>query len=261
MSINIIKRLNKNVDLIDNNTGYTYISMSPDIADIRVVNQAIKITQRNGNVEFIENSDVVLMQIEPNPSSFWLSNVYDLLLELSQNYFYCCSASSTPIPTAMKYGSFYDTTIQNPPSGVNVPIQFDNTVLSDTNGVSIINDSLLRPNIISFTSNGTYNIQFSAQVFRTAGTTDANVFIFARYIDSIFTVTPIPNTNTRITLRQAQKYLVASWNLFVNISDYNNQQLQLCWYHDENIELLYEASTIVGQPDIPSVILTVNQIA
>jgi hypothetical protein len=261
MQIGIVKRVNKNVDLIDTTTGFIYISMSPDIADVRVVNQEIKITQRNGNVESINYNDVVDMTIEPSLPSPPPANVYDLLAELSRNYFYCCSASSTPIPTAMKYGSFYDTTIQDTPSGVNVPMQYNSTLTADTNGVSIINDSLARPNIIRFTSNGTYNIQFSAQVFRTAGTTDANVFIFARYIDSIFTVTPIPNTNTRITLRQAQKYLVASWNLFVNISDYNNQQLQLCWYHDENIELTYEASTIVGQPDVPSVILTVNQIA
>jgi hypothetical protein len=120
------------------------------------------------------------MTIEPSLPSPPPANVYDLLAELSNNYFYCCSASSTPIPTAMKYGSFYDTSTQNPTSGVNVPMQYNNTVTADTNGVSIINDSLARPNIIRFTSNGTYNIQFSAQVFRTAGTTDANVFIFAR---------------------------------------------------------------------------------
>ena len=260
MALEIIKRLNGNVWILDAPTGDIKISMSPDVADLRCVNEQVKISERNGNTEFINPNEVTILQIEPNPSTPFVGDCNSLLNILATDFFYCCGAGNSQ-PIQMKYGSFLDKTTQNPPSAVNVPMQFNTTILADTNGVSIGNDSLGRPNIIRFTANGTYNVQFSAQVFRSAGTVDANVFIFPRYIDSVFAVTPIPFTNTRITLRQAQKYLVASWNLFINISDFNNQQVQLCWYHDENIELLYESSTIIGQPDIPSVILTVNQIA
>lgn len=261
MALQIIKKLNGNVWIFDSNTGTLKISMSPDIADIRCVNEQVKISERNGNEEFIDPFEVQSLEIEPNPATFFSGDCNFLLTLLATDFFYCCGSGGTPQPTQkMRYGSFYDTTIQAPASGVNVPIQFNSTDFVNTNGVSITNDGLLRPNLITFNSNGTYNIQFSLQLFRITGGSDANVFIWLRKRVGMLSI-DIPYTNTRLVMGNNLEYLVASWNFFTNINDFNTEKIQLMWYHDANIELLYQSSPIIGQPDIPSVILTVNQIA
>lgn len=253
--IEIVKKENKNVWIIDNNTGELLISLSPDISDLRCVNEQVKISQRNGNAESIDPDNVLSLQIEPNAPAPFFGDCNDLLNILATDYFYCCDVINQNQPIVpMKYGSFHDTSTQNPPSSVNVPIQYNTTDLSF--GVEIINDMLLRPNIIKFKSNGVYNIQFSAQLHRTSGGSDAKVYIFLYKNGS-----PINDTNTSIDFKNNIEYAVASWNFFVEILDYNTDNIQLYWYHDQDIELLTQVSVIAGQPDIPSVILTVNQIA
>lgn len=91
MAIEIIKKLNKNIWIIDTVSGQLKISMLPDISDIRCVNEQVKITERNGNVEFINPNDVVSLQIEPNLPFAFSGDCSALLNKLATDFFICCN--------------------------------------------------------------------------------------------------------------------------------------------------------------------------
>jgi hypothetical protein len=147
------------------------------------------------------------------------------------------------------YGSFYSdvTEIMN-------PIYTRPFIINKTNlsyGVFIANDGSGNPSKISFTKNGVYNIQFSAQLEDTGGGSPF-VFVWLRKngID-------VPWTNFRLQLQGGSNYLVGSWNYFETV---NNDYYQIVWYSTSNaVKIVAETTPLVG-PSIASLILTVNQI-
>lgn len=155
--------------------------------------------------------------------------------------------------TPIAYGSFYDTTTQTAVSGAIATMKYNTTVLSQ--GVSIVNDGLGNPTEVTFTDAGVYNIQFSAQLQRTSGGSDASISIWLRLNGS-----DVTDSNTHLTLKANTNYVVAAWNFFQQVSAGDN--VQLMWSHNDAIQLLYEvAGTSPVHPATPSIILTVNRIA
>ena len=152
-----------------------------------------------------------------------------------------------------EYGSFYDTTTQTTLGLTKELMKFNSTDLSF--GVSIINDGLGDPTIITFNSPGIYNIQFSAQLRKTGGA-GATLFWIYFIKDGL----EIPNSTTAVTLQNNGDLSVAAWNFFVDIQTISSF-CQIGWYASNmNGELNYDPSPIVGIPAIPSVILTVNKV-
>jgi len=152
-----------------------------------------------------------------------------------------------------EYGSFYDTTTQTTLGLTKELMKFNSTDLSF--GVSIINDGLGDPTIITFNSPGIYNIQFSAQLRKTGGA-GATLFWIYFVKDGL----EIPNSTTAVTLQNNGDLSVAAWNFFVDIQTISSF-CQIGWYaNNMNGELHYDAAPIVGIPAIPSVILTVNKV-
>ena len=152
-----------------------------------------------------------------------------------------------------KYGAFYDTTDQSVTSGQVTAMQY-NTV-DFANGVSIESDVNNKPTLIEIDNAGIYNIQFSAQFNRVSGGSSAYLDIWLRKNG-----TNIPNTSTKIHFANNDTYIVAAWNFLVDVDP--GDQFQIMWTQDATIKMEYEAENlVVPYPAIPSVILTVTQVA
>ena len=148
-----------------------------------------------------------------------------------------------------KYGSFYSTQTQVPALETIYAITLNNTDADATSGVSIVDNSK-----ITVDATGVYNIQFSAQLYRSTGGTSKQAIIWLRKngVD-------IPATSTHVTMQANATYLVASWNFFVKLNAGQNVQLMI--WQDDAIELLYDpANVTVPYPSTPSVILTVEKV-
>lgn len=148
-----------------------------------------------------------------------------------------------------KYGSFYSTQTQVPALETIYAITLNNTDADATSGVSIVDNSK-----ITVDATGVYNVQFSAQLYRSTGGTSKQAIIWLRKngVD-------IPATSTHVTMQANATYLVASWNFFVKLNAGQNVQLMI--WQDDAIELLYDpANVTVPYPATPSVILTVEKV-
>ena len=150
-------------------------------------------------------------------------------------------------------GAWYDLTDQEYGSGSGArAMTFNRTDYE--NGVSINSGSQ-----ITFEAAGTYNVQFSAQLSYPGGGKDEFVNIWLAKNG-----TTVPNTNTRMLVPGGNDgYVVAAWNFFVEVGagDY----VELLWNAtDPLVQILHEndsGGSGTYQPGIPSVILTVNQVA
>lgn len=149
---------------------------------------------------------------------------------------------------SLRYGTFYDTTVQTA-AAINTayPITYNTTTLSD--GVSLGTPA----SRIYVNRTGAYNFQFSLQLY-TTNATAKNVRVWAR----VNGVSPgVDNSATKIYLRASSgEAYVAAWNfvLKLNAGDY----FELMWSSDQlGVQLLAETATAPA-PAIPSVIMTVT---
>ena len=148
-----------------------------------------------------------------------------------------------------KYGSFYSTQIQTPTINTITAITYNNTDTSATSGISILDNSKIKVD-----TTGVYNIQFSAQIKRTAGGVTKQIVIWLRKngVD-------VPSTSTHITMQSNDDYIVSAWNFYLQLNA--NEYAELMMWQNDAIELIYEvANTSVPYPIVPSVILTIQKI-
>jgi len=146
------------------------------------------------------------------------------------------------------YGSFYDTTTQTA-AIINTayPVTFNTVDLQ--NGVT-------RGTVtsqISLPSSGVYNIQFSAQVHKTAGAV-GNVYIWLRVNNA-----NIANTAGKIAISGPTAESVPAWNYLYEFTagDY----FELVWSADDIRCQLLALAASAPVPAIPSVILTVTRVS
>lgn len=145
-------------------------------------------------------------------------------------------------------GSFYDNTTQtataNTPTAmlISQAVYLNNVALSGTTGMQV-NDA------------GYYNVQFSAQIYRTSGGTSQHVDIWLRVNG-----TDVANSNTRINVNNNSVYDVAAWNWFLYLDA--SDTVEIMWATtDATIELRSEvANLIIPHPETPSVIATINRV-
>ena len=154
-----------------------------------------------------------------------------------------------PAATPLAHATFLDTTTQsNPTPNVARAITFNTTVFADH--IRIVDGSK-----ITVDTAGVFNVQFSAEVIKADAGVDTVDIWFVR------NGTPEPSSNTRITLSDRNSSTVAAWNLLfdLNAGDY----IELFW---SSSDTAISFPTITGltdpiRPDIPSLILTVIQVA
>lgn len=143
-------------------------------------------------------------------------------------------------------GSFYDTQTQTTLANTPTPMRIRNNALA--NDCSIVDFTKITTN-----QTGVFNVQFSAQLYRTTGGTNAHVDIWFA-LNGI----NIDNSNTRLTIANNSHYLVASWNFVLAMSE--NDYIEIMWMPSvDTIQLQMEEEQPL-HPATPSVIATFNRI-
>lgn len=145
-------------------------------------------------------------------------------------------------------GSFYDNTTQT--ATANTPTAM---LISQTN---FLNDVALSGTTgMQVTFAGYYNVQFSAQIFRTTGSSSQHIDIWLRVNG-----TDVANTNSRVNINDHSIYHVAAWNWFLLLAASDIVEIMYS-VTAATIELRSEvANLIIPHPETPSVISTINRI-
>ena len=149
------------------------------------------------------------------------------------------------------YGQFYDTTSQSGSANTAYTIQLNSTAFAS--GVSIVSGSR-----ISVENDGTYNLQFSAQLDRVSGSGVKAVTIWLAVTGS-----NVANTSTNVIMSggAAASATVEAWNYLVPLNA--GEYCELMWStQDANLQIIASGSmTTPTRPAIPSIIATMTQIA
>ena len=143
-------------------------------------------------------------------------------------------------------GSFYDTGTQTTLANTPKAMTLGNTALA--NFCSIADDTKITTN-----QTGVFNVQFSAQLYRTAGGTNAHIDIWFA-LNGV----NIDNSNTRITIANNSHYMVASWNFVLAMVE--NDYIEIMWMPSVDTIQLQMEEEQADHPATPSVIATFNRI-
>ena len=142
----------------------------------------------------------------------------------------------------------FDTTTQTNPSAASGNAFTYNTVV-DSRGVSVVSGSM-----IQVENSGVYNIQFSAQLEKSsANKEDVDIWLSKNNVN-------VPWSATTIVVEGSSDRQVAAWNFFLSMD--TNEFAQLYW-HSEDLNVVALAASghaVPAHPDIPSIILTVNNV-
>ena len=146
------------------------------------------------------------------------------------------------------YGAWFSSATQSNAGATYANIMtLDNTDIES--GIHLVSGSR-----ISFTQDGTYNIQFSAQIDKPdSGKDEVEVWITKNGQN-------IPSTATIIELDGNNAEYVAAWNFFVTA--FKNDYVELAWHSiDTDMRLLARGSSSnPTRPEIPSLIVTAQQV-
>jgi len=146
------------------------------------------------------------------------------------------------------YGSYYSNVDQVAASPNTAYAMTVNNIVGQ-NGISVVSGSQ-----VTFTSPGTYDIQFSAQFHNNGGGGSGNtVQIWFRKNG-----TDIPESATRISVPTNNPYVVAAWDFMDNFVAGDN--FQLMWSTDNTNISIDHNTAVAPAPAIPSVIITVMQV-
>jgi len=154
------------------------------------------------------------------------------------------SSVATLISSSFSVGVFNSTITQSGSANVSQSMTFNNTDIS--NGITLNGGGTQ----LTIANNGTYNIQFSAQVL--AGTGADTIWIWLKKNG-----TNVSNTATKLVLANNEAN-VAAWNFVVPAipTDY----FELVWQNLNGHATLLTETASGNYPAIPSIIVTVTQV-
>lgn len=142
----------------------------------------------------------------------------------------------------------FDTTTQtNPSAASGNAFRYNTTV--DARGASVVSGSM-----IQVANSGVYNIQFSAQLEKSsANKEDVDIWLAKNGVG-------VPWSATTIVVEGSSDRQVAAWNFFLSMD--TNEYAELYWHSDDlNVAVIAASGHAVpSHPDIPSIILTVNNV-
>lgn len=142
----------------------------------------------------------------------------------------------------------FDTTTQtNPSAASGNAFKYNTTV--DSRGVAVVSGSM-----IQVANSGVYNIQFSAQLEKSsANKEDVDIWLSKNGVG-------VPWSATTIVVEGSSDRQVAAWNFFLSMD--SNEYAELYWHSDDlNVAAIAASGHAVpAHPDIPSIILTVNNV-
>lgn len=147
-------------------------------------------------------------------------------------------------------GSFYDLltqTVTQEQESTGVPILLRHTDIAV--GWSIINNTEITPSVT-----GIYRVNYSIQLHNTGG--GGNGTTVETWL--VKNGQNVPNTNTRTAVIANSPYVLLSRNFIKQINSGDN--IKLYWATD-NHHIVIQANTgSMGGPEIPSVIVNINQV-
>jgi hypothetical protein len=150
------------------------------------------------------------------------------------------------IISSVVHGAFHDDNTQT--TTANTPTAMLLRATDMNFGVNIIGDTR-----ITVTQAGIYNVQFSAQIYRTSGGTSQHIDIWLRKNG-----TDVASSNTRLNVNANAVYNVGAWNWFIKLGI--GEHIEIFWMPSAStIQLQYEAPA-TNHPATPSVIATINRI-
>lgn len=181
--------------------------------------------------------------------SVWIDTTTNQLCYVKEDGTTACMTMNTGIP--LYYGSFFDTTDQ--PIGATNTAQAMRLNTTDlSSGVTVVTDGTYLTRI-TVANTGIYNLQFSAQVQKTQGGGDEEIYIWLAKNG-----TDVPDSSTSITLANNGHLDVAAWNWLVSLTA--GQYVQIMWASTTLDMELTRATGAPAGPDIPSVIATMNRV-
>ena len=195
----------------------------------------------NEALAYIEGFKTALQALEQAPAPASQSQIDDLQDQIA-------ALQQMPPPKEFRtprYGSFYDTTTQTAAAINTAYAMTFNTVdlsVGVTRGSPTSRIYVDRQNV--------YNVQFSAQVDKTAGGVGL-VWIWLRKNG-----VNVPDSAGQIRIQGNNAELIAGWNYIIQLND--GDYIELMWEVDDtSVILLAEAASAV-HPSVPSIILTVT---
>ena len=156
-------------------------------------------------------------------------------------------AAGTPA-TQRYFLNAFDTTTQTNPSAASGNAFTYNTTI-DSRGVAVVSGSM-----IQVANSGVYNIQFSAQLEKSsANKEDVDIWLSKNGVG-------VPWSATTIVVEGSSDRNVAAWNFFLSMD--TNEFAELYWHSDDLnvVALAASGHAVPAHPDIPSIILTVNNV-
>lgn len=152
------------------------------------------------------------------------------------------------------HGAFHSELDQSLASNTPGAMRFEHIDLSQ--GITVANDEFGHPTLIRIDNLGVYNIQFSAQLVNNGGGgSGSTVDIWLKHQG-----VNIPVTNTKVEVPSNAPYVVAAWNFFVTANTVP-QDFQIFWQTAKTQIRIEHIAAAGNIPAVPSIILTVNQIA
>ena len=155
------------------------------------------------------------------------------------------------------YGSFYSL-----PSETQAPAAQTATAMltSQVNAASGVTMDTTTGSI-TVSRSGVYNVEFSAQLWKTGGGRDiVDIWLAKKPVDGVFS--NIPTTNTEITLTKMDdtERGIFGWNFMIPLSA--GEEIRLYWSTSAGETTLKgsEAQTNPDRPAVPPLIVTVNQV-
>jgi hypothetical protein len=155
------------------------------------------------------------------------------------------TAADVPTPAYAAYHSNPLGLDQTAGAGVPTPMIYD-VVDFQSNIVLTVSGSSFQVGLT-----GIYNIQFSAQLQKSGGTTAETYFWLQ--VNS----TAVPSTNTVLTLANNGHKVVAAWNWMVPLGA--SDVVELMWTSDTGATILLNEVPAIG-PEIPAVIVTIEKV-
>lgn len=149
------------------------------------------------------------------------------------------------------YGAWSDSTDQAGSTVAGVAMTFNTQDVTDT--VTLVNNSE-----ITVPNTGIYDLQFSSQ-FQNTDNAQHDVVVWFKVNG-----TDVPNSATVVTVPARKSsnvygYAVAAWNIFfsLNSSDY----VEIYWIKDNAAVTMEHRASTATHPAVPSVIVTIQQVA
>ena len=156
-------------------------------------------------------------------------------------------AAGTPATQRYFLNAFDTTTQTNPSAASGNAFTYNTTV--DSRGVAVVSGSM-----IQVANSGVYNIQFSAQLEKSsANKEDVDIWLSKNGVG-------VPWSATTIVVEGSSDRNVAAWNFLLSMD--TNEFAELYWHADDLdvVALAASGHAVPAHPDIPSIILTVNNV-